>query len=249
MECSKELKNKGDTIVKVNMYDELSINASGGTLATLFHSLSKRSHYKSAIGFDPLLKTIKGDKSENKFKVANQSYLSYSKEYGAWCGPFVMAAVMANCVRRSNAVSNYSGSIKYSEAVVYASFMAGIVVLVDLLILGTALLCPPIKWCMLSCGCLPNPGEGPSEAVMDEGFLKVTAVATGSNGNTVKAMMYFPTDPGYRDTARMLVESGLVLAFEPNRVKTGGGVWTPAVCLGEALMERLIASGSDYQIL
>jgi hypothetical protein len=31
--------------------------------------------------------------------------------------------------------------------------------------------------------------------------------------------MYFPTDPGYRDTARMLVEAGLVLALEPQRTQ------------------------------
>ena len=42
--------------------------------------------------------------------------------------------------------------------------------------------------------------------------------------------LYFPTDPGYRDTARMLVESGLVLALELDKVTAGGGVWTPATC-------------------
>ena len=40
------------------------------------------------------------------------------------------------------------------------------------------------------------------------GFLKVSAFGKGSNGTKVKAVFYFPTDPGYRDTARMLVESG-----------------------------------------
>jgi hypothetical protein len=41
-----------------------------------------------------------------------------------------------------------------------------------------------------------------------KGFLKTTAMAKGVNGNKVKCVFYFPTDPGYRDTARMLVESG-----------------------------------------
>jgi hypothetical protein len=61
----------------------------------------------------------------------------------------------------------------------------------------------------------------------------VTGYATGSGGSKVKGVLYFPTDPGYRDTvstmclilaatadcmfmetqARMLVESGLSLAF------------------------------------
>ena len=34
-------------------------------------------------------------------------------------------------------------------------------------------------------------------------------MAKGANGNKVKCVFYFPTDPGYRDTARMLVESGI----------------------------------------
>ena len=93
---------------------------------------------------------------------------------------------------------------------------------------------------------------------MDNGFLKVTAVATGEKGSSAIAIMYvhvcvrgmlaaraalspivyssllsywlplptltpvcmyFPTDPGYRDTARMLVEAGLVLALEPQRTQ------------------------------
>lgn len=36
----------------------------------------------------------------------------------------------------------------------------------------------------------------------------MTAIGTGSNGSKAKSVFYFPTDPGYRDTARMLVESG-----------------------------------------
>lgn len=46
-----------------------------------------------------------------------------------------------------------------------------------------------------------------------EGFLKVTAMAKGASGNKVKCVFYFPTDPGYRDTARMLVESGAWRGF------------------------------------
>jgi short subunit dehydrogenase-like uncharacterized protein len=65
---------------------------------------------------------------------------------------------------------------------------------------------------------------------MDAGFLKVTCIGTGSSGGKVRTVFYFPTDPGYRDTARMLVESGLVLALEGDKVKVGGGLWTPATC-------------------
>ena len=52
----------------------------------------------------------------------------------------------------------------------------------------------------------------------------------GSKGGKAKVTFYFPTDPGYRDTARMLVESGLSLAFDLDKIRAGGGVWTPATC-------------------
>lgn len=45
----------------------------------------------------------------------------------SWVGPFVMAAVMANCIRRSNAISSYSTKLTYRESVVYPNFMAGAV--------------------------------------------------------------------------------------------------------------------------
>lgn len=83
---------------------------------------------------------------------------------------------------------------------------------------------------------------------MDEGFLKLTAFATGDKGSQVKAVIYFPTDPAYRDTARMLVEAGLVLALQETSIKGGGGILTPAACQGLLLLERLIATGTYFHI-
>ncbi len=77
--------------------------------------------------------------------------------------------------------------------------MAGYVTLLGFFLFGTALFCPPLTW-LLRTFVLPKPGQGPSEASMDEGFLRVTGVATGSSGGKARVTFYFPTDPGYRDT-------------------------------------------------
>jgi len=45
--------------------------------------------------------------------VENASFLGYSGEYKAWTGPFVMAAVMANCIRRSNALMGYGPKVTH----------------------------------------------------------------------------------------------------------------------------------------
>ena len=47
----------------------------------------------------------------------------------------------------------------------------------------------------------------------------------------------------------MLVEAGLVLALEDeseNKIKVGGGVFTPAACQGEILLQRLLNTGCTY---
>lgn len=70
------------------------------------------------LGFDPMLKTsVEGQTSSSKIAVENQSFLGYSTEYSKWVGPFVMAMVMANCVRRSNALNNYSSRLVYKYVV------------------------------------------------------------------------------------------------------------------------------------
>jgi len=82
---------------------------------------------------------------------------------------------------------------------------------------------------------------------MNAGFLKVTAFGTGHKGTTSKGMCYFPTDPGYRDTARMLVESALAISLDGHKLKCGGGVFTSAACQGEVLIDRLCATGSEFK--
>jgi len=46
----------------------------------------------------------------------------------------------------------------------------------------------------------------------------------------------------------MLVESGLVLALQDMHIKIGGGIQTPAMCQGTLLLDRLVATGSQFQI-
>lgn len=83
---------------------------------------------------------------------------------------------------------------------VYPSFMAGFVNIVTLVTFASILNIPPLLKLLLQVGVLPSPGQGPSEAQMDAGFLRVTGYAKGTNGGEAKAVFYFPTDPGYRDT-------------------------------------------------
>ena len=246
-ECAKRLKKEsGEELVSVDLFDQANSGPSGGTLATVFHSLEDRVRFKPMLGFDPMLKTLLGSMSGNKTQGNNQNFLGYSSAINKWIGPFPMAMVNVVCVKRSNALSNYGSHVKYSEATVFPSFMAGFVTIVTGLYLVTAFFFPPLLW-LLKTFVLPSPGQGPSQSALDAGFLGVSCKGTGTQGGKVDFEIYFPNDPGYVDTARMLVESGLSLALQNEQLETGGGIWTPAPCLGGTLLQRLVQTGTAVE--
>jgi short subunit dehydrogenase-like uncharacterized protein len=83
----------------------------------------------------------------------------------------------------------------------FPNFYAAFTTIVGLIVFGTAFFLPPFHW-LLEKYVLPKPGEGPSDKEMDSKFLKVDGYGKGKSGKQLKTMMYFPTDPGYRDTVR-----------------------------------------------
>jgi len=111
--------------------------------------------------------------------------------------------------------------------------------------LGAMVITPPVASLCRALGVLPSPGEGPSEAFMNSGWLRVTAHGTGVRSSSCSCMVYFPSDPGYKETARMLVEAGLGLLDREGRLpRTAGGILTPAAALGDQMAERLVATGT-----
>jgi len=182
MKVNELLKAKGEQLKEARCYNEMNGQVSGGTLATIFNSLLNRKIYKSKLGFDPLLKTLNGTKSTNKFSTKNQMLLGYSKEFKSWHGFSLMASVIANCVKRSNAINNYNtNTFTYKESMIFKNFFEGFSTSVGLVNFASLLLIPPLRW-MLRSFVLPKPGEGPTDKQMDEGYLKVTCIGEGSEG-------------------------------------------------------------------
>jgi len=156
-----------------------------------------------------------------------------------------MSTTNSVCVKRSNAVLDYSPKLVFRESDVHVNFMTAFVSFFQITVAFMCLMCWPLQW-VLKKFVLPKPGSGPSKEILDKGYLKITGIGKGSKGSSVKSTLYFPTDPGYRDTARMLIETGLLLALESDKLTIGGGVWTPA-CLGERLLDRLVATGCEWK--
>ena len=88
-------------------------------------------------------------------------------------------------------------------------------------------------------------GDGPDEARRAKSWFTVDFVGEGG-GQTVRTRVA-GGDPGYDETAKMLAESALCLAFDDNP-PTAGQV-TTAEAMGDALTDRLVAAGLRFEVL
>lgn len=90
-----------------------------------------------------------------------------------------------------------------------------------------------------------SPGDGPSAAQRDKSWFTVDFVAAA--GDQTVHTRVSGGDPGYGETAKMLAESALCLAFDDNPAV--GGQLTPAVAMGSHLLARLRARGITFEVV
>ena len=86
-------------------------------------------------------------------------------------------------------------------------------------------------------------GSGPDAAKREKSWFTVDFV--GEAGGTTVRTRVSGGDPGYTETAKMLSEAALCLAFDDNP-DTSGQV-TPAQAMGDALLRRLQAAGIRFE--
>jgi len=157
-----------------------------------------------------------------------------------------MGPVMANAVRRTNAILNMVPNLQYHEAMLESSDV-GMSTMMNIAI-GTSIYLPFMYGFWQGVGIIPSAGTGPSREDMDNGFLTLTAYAnTTAKSPKCKAVMKFYKDPGYTDTARMAAEAALSLVDLPKSEKAGG-VYSPAAACGDGLFERLLATGTTWEV-
>lgn len=243
---SEVAKKEGGALVECKTFTELppTFAASGGTITTAIYQLGKSRGDKGGVSFDPLVMSDKGEKSNFAMKNASPKGSTYCEEFGRNGAPWIMAPVMANCVRRSNALLGYNENLTYSECqLALESFAARMNEMWMTGLIGASTKLPFLQ------RFLNAPGEGPPKADMEAGWLKVhgRGVITCSDGasKNIKSTYTFNQDTGYLQTAHMLVESGMLLVEKP-RTK---GVITPAVAFGTDIVKKLeTAIGAKLEI-
>ena len=89
------------------------------------------------------------------------------------------------------------------------------------------------------------PGDGPSPEKRARSWFTVTFVGEGGGERVITRVS--GGDPGYSETAKMLGESALCLAYD-DLPDTAGQV-TTAVAMGDALIDRLRKAGIGFDVI
>lgn len=247
---NKLLKEKyDDDLTTVKVWNEIVASVSGGTYQTATLGVKGLAMKAPKRSIDPFLQLHNGEKSTHTTKEDLPLFLDPFVE-GRWTSPFVMAIVNAKIVRWTHALLQRGApTLSYREVLLHTDFFTAFGHFVGPLIMGSFLLNPLTAWIAYKLF-LPQPGQGPSMEDMEEkNYLLVTAEGIGVKGNRAESTFYVKHDPGYLETSRMLVESGLCLALEDESKLIShdkGGFYSPAAALGDSLLDRLISQGFEW---
>lgn len=216
---------------------------SGGTVASMMYMMEEAER-------DPGLKDLLADPyalnpvgGSRGLDGPDKTTPQYDEDFANYVGPFVMAAVNTRVVRRSNALMNnrYGTGFCYDEATLMGDgpvgFAKSLAMSTGSALMNGVTTVRTLREFMQRF--VPQPGEGPNEELRENGFFEIEFCARGEADpeNEVRAIVRGDKDPGYGSTSKMIAESAVCLALDD--LDCGGGVWTPASAMGEALIARL----------
>ncbi len=162
-------------------------------------------------------------------------------ESGFWLLP--LPTVDPLVVKRSAAaLKRYGPDFEYAHYAAVKRLPVAVGGLAGAGTLAAAAQVPPLRRLILG---RVTQGEGPSEERRGKSWFSVRFVGEGGGKRVVTQVS--GGDPGYGETAKMLAESALCLAFDDNP-ETSGQV-TTAVAMGEHLTDRLLAAGLRFEVL
>ena len=216
---------------------------SGGTIASLNNVLEEAQQDPSVFQIleNPYSLNPKGEQSGNDLPDLDSA--AFDKDFNAWIGPFIMAAINTKVVRRSHALAGYpyGKDFMYDEATLCGPGLSG---RIKAQVLASAI-------SVMSGGSpnsllkktadffLPKPGEGPSKIQRETGFYNLALFGKMKNGLSIKGKVKGDRDPGYGSTSKMLGESAVCLAKDRDTLPKTSGVLTPSIAMGNLLLERL----------
>jgi short subunit dehydrogenase-like uncharacterized protein len=230
------------------VFGELKGGFSGGTAASGLGTAE-------AADTDPAIRdmlanpySLDPDLGASRPAVPTDKGIGWNRRLGRFTVPFVMAPVNTRVVRRGHALAGYP----YGDDFIYREVMStpgnprglAMAIGVTMAIGGFAALVKRKRLRALIERRAPKPGEGPPPEVRAAGHWKVRLVGE-RDGESLVYIAADRADPGYDSTSKMLGESAMCLALDP--LTSSGGVTTPAVAMGGALLARLRAAGLTFE--
>lgn len=224
--------------ITVRGYVRASGAVSGGTFASALTAFSRVGRNVSAARARRRIEP-RGDGRSSR-AVGGRPHFDH--ESGGWALPF--PSLDPQVVARSGrAVPRYGPDFRYSHYVSVPHLWTAAGIVGGVVGLATAAQIPPARAALLRR--LPS-GEGPSAAKRANNWFRVTFVGEGGGQRVVTQVS--GGDPGYDETAKMLTEAALALAFDPGLPQTAGQVTTVAA-MGDALLQRLQAAGMRFDVI
>lgn len=232
-------KIDNESMESLEFGNEFSSSASGGTLKTMCMGMSGRLAQVDEEQDGNILRRGFGSTVEHKEPMTNEiSYRIQSGVEKPWKmtskigrtpstttaeddtlveAPFVMSGVNYEAVSCSHALRR-DPKCSYKEQLLLPDFKTALDGVLGLLLFFTSLM-NPITLGLLENYLVTQPGEGPAMNEMENDyFLAVTGTARGNKGSVIQSLLYYNKDPGYLETARMVVECALCLALEEDVV-------------------------------
>lgn len=237
--------------------------ASGGTIASVMHIFDTASSEAMKQASNPFYLAPRDPSTGEPVQATDASVVSsnqdtysflYDKVEECWEMPWMMQAIDTRIVNRSNALSGwkYGRNLIYREVMAASNVFSAVATSLVFPLVGLLLYIPFTR--NLIKKIVPQPGEGPSQHMLDNGYFKLALWGKGKSKITGKeevvkgGLNCFNGDGGYRQTAKFIAESAISLALDGSSLPQTYGVLTPSTAMGDVLLNRLRKQGVDFYV-
>ncbi|MCX5747691.1 MAG: saccharopine dehydrogenase NADP-binding domain-containing protein [Proteobacteria bacterium] len=231
------------------LFGESSGGVSGGTVASALGLADEAAKDRDVRRLLANPYALDPDPRAARPPAPDDKMLGWDAKLKMFTMPFVMAQVNTRVVRRAHALAGfpYGQDFRYREVMSTPGSARGLAMALGTATVlgGLALVLASPRLRKIVAARAPQAGEGPSVEAQARGHWKVRLVGEAGDDRLVYIAADPDGDPGYRSTARMLGESALCLAHDD--LASSGGVTTPSVAMGDALVDRLRRAGIVLQ--
>jgi short subunit dehydrogenase-like uncharacterized protein len=226
-----------DAPIRINGYLKADAEFSGGTFHSAINAFARIREYANVAR---QRRRLDGWPLDRRIGSTG-SMIHRHKGLDSWVVP--LPTIDPQIVRRSAAMlERYGPDFRYGHFLQVGSAKAVAKLLGGVSAMAVAAQIKPAREWLLR---KKQPGQGPSAERRERSSFRVRFYAVAGNKRVVTEVS--GGDPGYGETAKMLGESALCLAFDelPKR----SGQLTTAAAMGDALIPRLQRAGIRFEVV